>query len=34
MIEAKGFGEERPMVNNDTPENKTLNRRIEIIVWE
>ena len=34
MIEAKGFGEERPIVNNDTPENKSLNRRIEVIVWE
>lgn len=34
MIEAKGFGEERPMVNNDTPDNKTLNRRIEVIIWE
>lgn len=33
-IEAKGFGEEQPIVNNDTPENKTLNRRIEISVWE
>jgi len=34
MVEARGFGEERPMVNNDTPENKSLNRRIEIVVWE
>lgn len=34
MIEAKGFGEERPLVNNDTPENKTINRRIEVVVWE
>ncbi len=34
MIEARGFGEERPMVNNDTPENKALNRRIEIVIWE
>lgn len=33
-VEAKGFGEERPIVNNDTPENKTLNRRIEITVWD
>lgn len=33
-IEAKGFGEERPIVSNDTPENKTLNRRIEIMIWE
>ena len=34
MLEAKGYGEERPIANNDTPENKTLNRRIEVIVWE
>jgi outer membrane protein OmpA-like peptidoglycan-associated protein len=33
-IESKGFGEEQPIVNNDTPENKTLNRRIEFSVWE
>lgn len=34
MVEARGFGEERPMVSNDTPENKALNRRIEIVIWE
>ena len=34
MVEAKGYGEERPMVDNTTKENKTLNRRIEVIVWE
>ena len=34
MIEAKGYGEERPVVPNDTKENKALNRRIEVIVWE
>jgi hypothetical protein len=34
MIEAKGYGEERPLVDNTTKENKTLNRRIEVIVWE
>jgi len=34
MIEARGYGEERPVVNNDTPENKTLNRRIEALIWE
>jgi len=33
-IEAKGFGEDRPIVANDTPENKARNRRIEITVWE
>lgn len=34
MVEAKGYGEERPLVENTTKENKTLNRRIEVIVWE
>ena len=34
MVDAKGFGEERPVVPNSSPENKTLNRRIEVIVWE
>jgi outer membrane protein OmpA-like peptidoglycan-associated protein len=34
MIEAKGFGEEQPIVANNTPENKQLNRRIEVLVWE
>ena len=34
MIEAMGYGEKRPLVNNDTPENKALNQRIEVIVWE
>ena len=34
MVEAKGYGEERPLVDNTTRENKTLNRRIEVIVWE
>lgn len=34
MIESRGYGEGRPVVPNDTPENKTLNRRIEVIVWE
>lgn len=34
MIESKGYGESSPMVDNDTPENKTLNRRIEVVVWE
>ena len=34
MVEAKGYGETQPLVNNDTPENKSLNRRIEIVVWE
>jgi len=34
MVEARGYGEEKPIVNNDTPENKALNRRIEVVVWE
>ena len=34
MVEAKGYGETQPIVNNDSPENKARNRRIEIIVWE
>ena len=34
MVEARGYGEERPMVRNDTPANKALNRRIEVLVWQ
>ncbi|MDA0336301.1 MAG: OmpA family protein [bacterium] len=34
MIDAKGFGEEQPIVSNDTPENRQLNRRIEVLIWE
>ena len=34
MVESRGYGETRPKVANDTPENKTLNRRIEVIIWE
>ena len=34
MVIAQGYGETRPIVTNDTPENKALNRRIEIVVWE
>jgi len=34
MIQAEGHGETRPLVTNDTPENKALNRRIELVVWE
>ena len=33
MIEARGYGEQRPIAPNDTPENKARNRRIEIIAW-
>ena len=34
MVDARGFGEEQPVINNDTPENKQLNRRIEVLVWK
>ena len=34
MIEVRGYGETQPIVPNNTPENKKLNRRIEAIVWE
>ena len=34
MIKAKGFGEQQPIVENSSPENKALNRRIEVVVWE
>jgi outer membrane protein OmpA-like peptidoglycan-associated protein len=34
MIETHGYGETRPIVPRDTPENKALNRRIEIFIWE
>jgi outer membrane protein OmpA-like peptidoglycan-associated protein len=33
MIEAKGYGEERPRTENDTAVNKAINRRIEVLVW-
>lgn len=33
MLEARGYGEERPLVENDSDENKALNRRIEVVVW-
>ena len=33
-LSAVGYGESRPLVPNDTAENKALNRRIEVIVWE
>lgn len=34
MVSAKGYGETRPLVTNDSPENRALNRRIEIVVLE
>jgi chemotaxis protein MotB len=33
MLEAVGYGEERPLFDNSTAENKALNRRIEVMVW-
>ena len=33
MLEARGYGEERPLADNDTDMNKALNRRIEVVVW-
>ena len=29
---AAGYGEYKPIVSNDTPENKALNRRVDIVV--
>jgi outer membrane protein OmpA-like peptidoglycan-associated protein len=34
MVEARGYGEEQPIVPNDNEENKKLNRRIEVLIWE
>ncbi len=35
MVEARGYGAERPIASNDTPENRALNRRIEVVVeWK
>lgn len=34
MVTAQGYGETRPLVTNDSSENRALNRRIEIVVWE
>ena len=34
MVEARGYGEDQPLVPNNTPENKQLNRRIEMLIWE
>lgn len=34
MMESRGYGEDQPLVPNDTPENKQLNRRIEALIWE
>ena len=34
MVNSKGYGETRPIVPNNTTENRALNRRIEIVVLE
>lgn len=34
MAESRGYGGARPAVPGDTPQDKALNRRIEIIIWE
>ena len=34
MVESIGYGEDRPRVENDTPANKALNRRIDIVIWD
>ena len=34
MVESMGYGEDRPRVGNTTPENKALNRRVGIIIWD
>lgn len=34
MAESRGYGSARPKVPNDSPANKALNRRIEVIIWE
>jgi outer membrane protein OmpA-like peptidoglycan-associated protein len=33
VLVAKGYGEDRPLVANDSAKNKALNRRIEFVVW-
>lgn len=33
-LDAKGWGEERALVKNDTPANKEQNRRVEFKLWE
>nr|WP_321462836.1 OmpA family protein [uncultured Cohaesibacter sp.] len=33
-LQAKGFGESRPVASNDTPEGKARNRRIEFVILE
>jgi len=31
-LQFKGYGESKPRVENDTPQNKALNRRTEVII--
>jgi chemotaxis protein MotB len=33
-LSIKGYGDQRPMVPNDTPENRAQNRRVEIRLRE
>jgi hypothetical protein len=33
MREALGHGEERPLFEKTSPENRSMNRRIEVVVW-
>ncbi len=33
LVKARGFGETRPLVPNDSEENKRMNRRVEFEVW-
>ena len=34
MVESRGYGEERPLFNNNNAKNKALNRRIEVLIWQ
>jgi outer membrane protein OmpA-like peptidoglycan-associated protein len=31
-LSSKGYGESKPFVSNDTPENRQLNRRVEFMI--